>query len=199
MKCVFRSVKTSNDLSLPSRERGLKYAYNVKNTAQATSLPSRERGLKYYNCRYKQRNLYISRRGSVDWNKRIPYVLGRVVSPSRERGIEISILSKGILLVTSLPSRERGLKYVLNILRCTVNWVALLAGAWIEILYVCNVTYHNLVAPLAGAWIEMLYPVGCDNSYAVALAGAWIEIIPGPIWQIFSSLVARMRERGLKF
>ena len=40
-------------LSLPSRERGLKFTVDAMNTAEHLSLPSRERGLKYSLMAYK--------------------------------------------------------------------------------------------------------------------------------------------------
>ena len=56
----------------------------------------------------------------------------------------------------SLPSRERGLKYIIDdTLIIDIN-VAPLAGAWIEINPIPS-TCKNIcnVAPLAGAWIEI--------------------------------------------
>ena len=55
----------------------------------------------------------------------------------------------------SLPSRERGLKFVEARFKVTVDFVAPLAGAWIEILKRQNVSTKRLVAPFAGAWIEI--------------------------------------------
>ena len=59
-------------------------------------------------------------------------------------------------LTESLPSRERGLKFLLLIYVCEPRIVAPLAGAWIEILAYVKDECKKLVAPLAGAWIEIL-------------------------------------------
>ena len=78
----------------------------------------------------------------------------------------------------SLPSRERGLKYVAILDQYVLVHVAPLAGAWIEIIIrqesemaalslpsrerglKCSLSQKNIsvgpVAPLAGAWIEIL-------------------------------------------
>ena len=59
-------------------------------------------------------------------------------------------------LVWSLPSWERGLKYIpvnriLNQLA-----VAPLVGAWIEIAIMALNFSWDIVAPLVGAWIEIM-------------------------------------------
>mgnify|MGYP006988204478 CR=1 FL=1 len=60
------------DLSLPSRERGLKFRLKLKNIILLTSLPSRERGLKSHS----------------QWNtERVSLSL-----PSRERGLKFPVL-----------------------------------------------------------------------------------------------------------
>ena len=56
----------------------------------------------------------------------------------------------------SLPSRERGLKYLLTLSIDGLSIVAPLAGAWIEINPAVSVRCSSAVAPLAGAWIEMI-------------------------------------------
>ena len=79
----------------------------------------------------------------------------------------------------SLPSRERGLKFLKRLQLLVLSYVAPLAGAWIEILITFILGQPAiLVAPLAGAWIEIYLQEGCQRSRVVApLAGAWIEII----------------------
>ena len=63
----------------------------------------------------------------------------------------------------------------------SINAVAPLAGAWIEITKAAlGRMQGNRVAPLAGAWIE----IAEDNErfirqYVAPLAGAWIEIANG--------------------
>ena len=56
----------------------------------------------------------------------------------------------------SLPSRERGLKFPLQIGDVPPIVVAPLAGAWIEMSIQISFDGLMSVAPLAGAWIEML-------------------------------------------
>ena len=87
-------------------------------------------------------------------------------------------LIAGVLL-SSLPSWERGLKLSCR-LQISVGFsVAPLVGAWIEIRpyymqYLCI-----LVAPLVGAWIEItrIWVDGPAEQVA-PLVGAWIEINP---------------------
>ena len=55
----------------------------------------------------------------------------------------------------SLPSRERGLKFVQEFCRNFQKIVAPFAGAWIEIGLVRPPVRAGRVAPFAGAWIEM--------------------------------------------
>ena len=79
----------------------------------------------------------------------------------------------------SLPSWERGLKYLFA---DSVLWpgvVAPLVGAWIEILYASYGGTLALVAPLVGAWIEIVCGRYLSGTSGVApLVGAWIEIWP---------------------
>ena len=102
-------------------------------------------------------------------------------------------------MLRSLPSRERGLKLLLARLREAEEYVAPLAGAWIETggqnmaitTYIlslpsrerglkhcqCNERCFGVgVAPLAGAWIETyrIRRMG-DRLQVAPLAGAWIE------------------------
>ena len=80
----------------------------------------------------------------------------------------------------------------------SINAVAPLAGAWIEMLTTSPCRVRITVAPLAGAWIEILSGNSSRYSSPVApLAGAWIEIPsaappPRPLASLHS------RERGLK-
>ena len=122
----------------------------------------------------------------------------------------------------SLPSRERGLKLQKWRWILRTQWVAPLAGAWIEISMGKRRQKTQNVAPLAGAWIEMSVPscivlgllslpsrerglkFACHAvnfcAWLVApLAGAWIEIYT--IWTTFLSGNRSLpsRERGLKF
>ena len=133
-----KSVRTIEDWeageSLPLRERGLKYHGQARLSVEAWSLPLRERGLKSIfsvpNPRWTSRSLYgsvdwnlshlnkirkhLSRSlyGSVDWNKgtssgSFPFD----VAPFTGAWIEISQTSTLRSYKTSLPLRERGLKF----------------------------------------------------------------------------------------
>ena len=77
--------------------------------------------------------------------------------PSRERGLKYLQSYHTVDPARSLPSRERGLKSVQAILKTTVEGVAPLAGAWIEIVNDAERNVKGIaVAPLAGAWIEIM-------------------------------------------
>ena len=56
----------------------------------------------------------------------------------------------------SLPSRERGLKFLYDIKFVVDPLVAPFAGAWIEIEKQLQDTFGSCVAPFAGAWIEII-------------------------------------------
>ena len=59
------------------------------------------------------------------------------------------------ILELSLPTRERGLKYILPSALTAMSQVAPYAGAWIEILQSRIPCTAARVAPYAGAWIEI--------------------------------------------
>ena len=77
----------------------------------------------------------------------------------------------------SLPSWERGLKYMdASSLEAGLE-VAPLVGAWIEIPSSNLASALRTVAPLVGAWIEISIPIMQRIDVGVApLVGAWIEI-----------------------
>ena len=64
-------------------------------------------------------------------------------------------------------------------MQTSLQRVAPLAGAWIEIDYIGLCRHNCPVAPLAGAWIEI--PVRdaplAPGAGVAPLAGAWIEIV----------------------
>ena len=124
------------NLSLPSRERGLKYEIYQSIFIRHESLPSRERGLK---CPYT---------GNVH--------TGYSVAPFAGAWIEITYIRQLTEdKEVSLPSRERGLKSEKETdFNCT-DLVAPFAGAWIEIRIKSNHKTSYIVAPFAGAWIEI--------------------------------------------
>ena len=82
------------------------------------------------------------------------------------------------IILLSLPSRERGLKYICSRCRCDRSSVAPFAGAWIEIINTYFRAAKVFVAPFAGAWIEIYFTVDLLILRRVApFAGAWIEIL----------------------
>ena len=101
------------------------------------------------------------------------------VAPLAGAWIEISRLSTFVVTSSSLPSRERGLKF----------------------LTASQMSFASPVAPLAGAWIEILlwFWLKCTVTFVAPLAGAWIEIMDAidQIHQLGKSLPSR--ERGLKY
>ena len=103
-------------MSLPSRERGLKYAYHVNRpTSISLSLPSRERGLKYVLSSVMQLLQHASlpsrERGLKLLSDSLSSVSSIVVAPLAGAWIEISYVPMtSHTYHTSLPSRERGLK-----------------------------------------------------------------------------------------
>ena len=165
------------------------------------SLPSRERGLKYDDNMVYTTELGRSPRGSADWNSKLERELGfGNVAPLAGARIEIWWQHGLHNRAWSLPSRERGLKSIqlwLRVLdhrrspRGSADWnavsfwllssdtaVAPLAGARIEILLMVSSSHAGRVAPLAGARIEifdaLFYFV--PRGEVAPLAGARIEI-----------------------
>ena len=101
-------------VSLPSRERGLKYLLALYARHRRVSLPSRERGLKFF-----PPALAGARRGSLPSRERgLKFFCGMNTAPAEHVApfagawIEISLLDKAPLANASLPSRERGLKFI---------------------------------------------------------------------------------------
>ena len=80
-----------HSVSLPSRERGLKFQKDCEPRNAAESLPSRERGLKL--------DEFQSETGDY------------CVAPLAGAWIEIPEIKHHRNVIVSLPSRERGLKY----------------------------------------------------------------------------------------
>jgi len=124
-------------LSLPVRERGLKYRNRPGTSGHRLSLPVRERGLKCVVLVSWHGKINVAPRAGA-WieirNSRNNYASSKSL-PVRERGLKSEQCERFFkILLTSLPVRERGLKYVER-----------------------RQTYRRYrVAPRAGAWIEML-------------------------------------------
>ena len=75
--------------------------------------------------------------------------------PSWERGLKFVSCNTVPTSYRSLPSWERGLKLRHNHLFSYLLFVAPLVGAWIEIENNKTKIYSATVAPLVGAWIEI--------------------------------------------
>ena len=60
--------------------------------------------------------------------------------PSRERGLKLENLNNIEMMYGSLPSRERGLKFSDEWIVADGQTVAPLAGAWIEMDPVCSLS-----------------------------------------------------------
>ena len=82
--------------------------------------------------------------------------------PSRERGLKFLLRFAAALVATSLPSRERGLKLPPYNVRRLPPVVAPFAGAWIEIFWKKWILRARKVAPFAGAWIEITMQSNID-------------------------------------
>ena len=99
------------------------------------------------------------------------------VAPFAGAWIEISVGSGIGSQVRSLPSRERGLKFIGDRYDESDEAVAPFAGAWIEIKVQKQRKKLTNVAPFAGAWIEIFFTSSSQPIRSVApFAGAWIEI-----------------------
>ena len=94
--------------------------------------------------------------------------------------MKFSLLHPNDFRIASLPSWERGLKYVLVSTDKRTVFVAPLVGAWIEIPIPEGCILPAVVAPLVGAWIEIAYLLSRSDLLMVApLVGAWIEMHSG--------------------
>ena len=115
-------------MSLPSRERGLKFCRGGAEGLEDESLPSRERGLKSY----KAFECRATMSGSL---------------PSRERGLKYRGNRDRRGGNRSLPSRERGLKFDEQTGFLGVLDVAPFAGAWIEMAVVFGASCSLMSLP----------------------------------------------------
>ena len=77
----------------------------------------------------------------------------------------------------SLPTWERGLKYINHFHNQIIIIVAPYMGAWIEIIKSDELDVAISVAPYMGAWIEISDEMGwCKAGKVAPYMGAWIEI-----------------------
>ena len=91
--------------------------------------------------------------------------------------IEMSLRAPPFVLILSLPTWERGLKFCMLSYFHKGVYVAPYMGAWIEIVVVSLRCYRCDVAPYMGAWIEILATMMLWRQLMVApYMGAWIEI-----------------------
>ena len=121
--------------SLPSRERGLKYAKHNHHFVDNLSLPSRERGLKLQVPLPLLPGCFVAPLAGA-WIEILEWVTKQNTLSSllsRERGLKYSMNNSAAIRTLSLPSRERGLKLTISFQITLINLVAPLAGAWIEI------------------------------------------------------------------
>ena len=114
-------------MSLPSRERGLKFPSLPLLPMLLWSLPSRERGLKFWIvnmrlCKGRSEAVaplagaWIEIHIPIKW--RIPFL----VAPLAGAWIEIAFINnRDTVAWTSLPSRERGLKLFDHSRRCAID------------------------------------------------------------------------------
>ena len=99
----------------------------------------------------------------------------------------------------SLPSRERGLKYLRLVLNIKPHCVAPFAGAWVEIdtSDATAAVAESLPSRERGLKSEMEVSTN-DQTWVAPFAGAWVEIFE---WCFDGEPVGRSlpsRERGLK-
>ena len=96
-------------LSLPSRERGLKYVRGVVSPVRATSLPLRERGLKYLLLDVLSgvnRSLPSRERG-LKFDEQTGFLGVLDVAPFAGAWIEMAVVFGASCSLMSLPSRDR--------------------------------------------------------------------------------------------
>ena len=179
MKSRKNAVALRAYLSLPSWERGLKFANTDNIRRFFSSLPSWERGLKFkLNIIHPRRNVVAPFVGAwIEMNVAetirsflhvAPFVGAWIeIShdsrcsqwksslPSWERGLKFLSYHKRTDHRPSLPSWERGLKSGILIPQIPVSIVAPFVGAWIEISGLKLVSSKQCVAPFVGAWIEI--------------------------------------------
>ena len=145
-------------MSLPSRERGLKYIHPVSPNTLCKVAPFAGAWIEIF-----QRRLWNScvrsrsLRGSVDWNN-------------------AAIITRYVNSVA--PFAGAWIEIYFNFVFASWAFVAPFAGAWIEITHLLHLSFALTVAPFAGAWIEIQVTEKISERNAVApFAGAWIEIL----------------------
>ena len=98
--------------------------------------------------------------------------------PSRERGLKFLAPAPLPRWLQSLPSRERGLKFCVWANLGSQQRSLPSRERGLKSIQMLPCWVNHLVAPLAGAWIEIWLEGEGLQAIAVApLAGAWIEMI----------------------
>ena len=120
LKFIVYGMKKDLTQSLPSRERGLKFCTVSKHQRQQRSLPSRERGLKCAGCASLTLIALVAPLAGawIEMRNENCDVYIFLVAPLAGAWIEIRPLRTEQLSIRSLPSRERGLKYVQGYAAC---------------------------------------------------------------------------------
>ena len=103
----------------------------------------------------KERRDNKSRRLCLLHKKDKEYLSKFAVVPHAGTWIEICILSNLVEVVTSFPTRERGLKFMAVLADQDPGKVVPHAGTWIEMSQYTLRTPASTVVPHAGTWIEI--------------------------------------------
>ncbi len=123
-------------MSLPSRERGLKYEWEENYRNLIVSLPSRERGLKL----------------SAGAN----HLPNGLSLPSRERGLKLPLPWLLCCIFSVAPFAGAWIEIVFSLYNKFAFRVAPFAGAWIEILHPLPVFPHLLSLPSRERGLKLL-------------------------------------------
>ena len=120
--------------------------------------------------------------------------------PSRERGLKYKWGLSRLLDTESLPSRERGLKFCQSAHCKSAHKSLPSRERGLKCIINYRSVYARAVAPFAGAWIEIVNTRSASStaSQVAPFAGAWIEIFVQLTVFIDRSLSLPSRERGLK-
>ena len=154
--------------------------YTGARPVETRSLPSRERGLKSCRVVWLYLCIYVAPFAGA-WIEMINGMKTRKrarVAPFAGARIEICTISRARTeKYTSLPSRERGLKFCPSRPSGTGAGSLPLRERGLKSQYTDSCILGLCVAPFTGAWIEMFADRISASEYHVApFTGAWIEI-----------------------
>ena len=179
----------------------MKQLPQTKGVSLPKSLPSRERGLKQHSIYFACRLVPVAPFAGawIETNHRKVIVVQNFVAPFAGAWIETARIGWIESSGSSLPSRERGLKLIVEGHHVELPQVAPFAGAWIETLcptepFFCG--FWSLPSRERGLKRIELPDDSCGY-FVAPFAGAWIETSPvltlvAIAWSLPS------RERGLK-